>query len=303
MITIPNYRPSPVFVYNGRQFAPTYPPTSKPMMDDLVATRHDNVSSSGANKQSVFERIEQFRNLEFSQILMEEAMEFAAMYRYILQGNSFQYHPDGFNSNLIAAEQYDFAHANWSKVNSAVVADQTVDPDGTILADKFNELAGAGVHSIHRTHGTPASGENWCWSTCVKAAERTAIYLETINRANVTMRSHFNLSAESVAIQDAGHTAELLKIGNGWYRVGVKYNQGSGATTAVARIGLCDPANIANTNYTGVASNGVYLYAAVWEKGTKITLPFDTWTLDNDDFTPKFAMKGISKLTMRMRKV
>jgi hypothetical protein len=90
--------PTPKFAYQAIpgtvvDLIPTYPPNDKPGFDTLEATRHDSITSNG-EKQSIFERIDQFLMLNFKTVPSADLSAWSAFLTYALTGANFTYFPD-----------------------------------------------------------------------------------------------------------------------------------------------------------------------------------------------------------------
>jgi hypothetical protein len=71
----------------------TYPPRNVAAYNS-VATRHDNVSSSGV-RESILERIDNFLEIEMQAVLAAtDVTVWNAFMQYALQGGQFSYYPD-----------------------------------------------------------------------------------------------------------------------------------------------------------------------------------------------------------------
>jgi hypothetical protein len=62
---------------------------------DYVATRHDNVATSGV-RESITERVDQFLEFEMEFVAAgSDVVAWAAFISYALKGGQFSYYPDG----------------------------------------------------------------------------------------------------------------------------------------------------------------------------------------------------------------
>jgi hypothetical protein len=87
----------PVSGSNTLQF--TYPPRSVPAYS-MVATRHDNVASSGV-RESILERIDNFLDLDMQAVLSgSDVAAWDTFMQYALTGASFSYYPDASQSGF-----------------------------------------------------------------------------------------------------------------------------------------------------------------------------------------------------------
>ncbi len=75
----------------------TYPPRNVAAYNS-VATRHDNISSSGV-RESILERIDNFLEIDMQTVLLGSDIEdWNAFMQYALAGNQFSYYPDASQS-------------------------------------------------------------------------------------------------------------------------------------------------------------------------------------------------------------
>lgn len=71
----------------------TYPPRNVAAYNS-VATRHDNIASSGV-RESILERIDNFLEFEMQTVLIgSDVAAWNAFMQYALQGGQFSYYPD-----------------------------------------------------------------------------------------------------------------------------------------------------------------------------------------------------------------
>lgn len=71
----------------------TYPPRNVAAYNS-VATRHDNIASSGA-RESILERVDSFLEIEMQTVLLgTDVTHWNAFMQYALQGGQFAYYPD-----------------------------------------------------------------------------------------------------------------------------------------------------------------------------------------------------------------
>ncbi len=77
----------------------TYPPTQVAAYNS-VATRHDNISSSGV-RESILERIDSFLEITMAAVLSgADVQSWNAFMQYALAGNQFSYYPDASQSSF-----------------------------------------------------------------------------------------------------------------------------------------------------------------------------------------------------------
>jgi hypothetical protein len=176
------------------------------------------------------------------------------------------YTQDGNGENLILQSQT-FENAYWNKFNAAVVADNTVAPDGTTTADKLNETAVNGYHSIFsQTISTPSGSTVYSCSYYLKAAERSfalvGFYYEsapTYDGFSIVV----DLSNGSFTTQVTGTSTissfSVTSVGNGWYRC---FISGSTGQTGIHRSNVHVMASSTFAPYLGVVGSGIYIWGS-----------------------------------------
>jgi hypothetical protein len=103
----------PVGGSNTLQFR--YPPRSVPAYFS-VATRHDNVASSGV-RESILERVDNFLELDMQFVLSgADIQAWNSFMQYALTGSSFSYYPDSSQS---AFTNYWLEDTSWNAAYKA----------------------------------------------------------------------------------------------------------------------------------------------------------------------------------------
>lgn len=92
-------------------FTPTWPPTNKTPYSPLSAVRHDSVTSSGL-KQSVVERIDEFKVLEFQNVPESDMAAWRSFFSFALTGGQFTYYPDGTDAATFL--EYVLEDSDWT---------------------------------------------------------------------------------------------------------------------------------------------------------------------------------------------
>lgn len=105
--------PIPKFVYNPGMgdvtFIPTYPPVKKQPVNELDATRHDSITSSGI-QQSVTERIDDIQSYDFETVPQADLASWYSFMSYALGGGLFYVYPD---STLTTNNGFYLKDMNW----------------------------------------------------------------------------------------------------------------------------------------------------------------------------------------------
>ena len=102
------------------------------------------------------------------------------------------------------------------------------------------------------------------WSIYFKANTRTWAYLSNFD--NTLRTAWFNLATGTVGTVQAGVTAIMSSIGNGWYRCSITTTLPANISTTYPYIGLSNADAV--TTYTGDGSSSIYVWRAQLEFGT-----------------------------------
>lgn len=176
-------------------------------------------------------------------------------------------------TNLFSrSEEHD--NAAWTAAlanfGAAVVA-----PDGATTAEKFQETATSGVHSLTRAAAvTIVANTLYTWSVWVKVGDRTKVQLKFGNVGFTNSVSYDfdasagTASAATVTGTTTQNTIRITPYGSGWYRVGVTAIIDAVSTTCNVLYSLM---NAAATNYAGTAGLGLYLWGSQLEAGSIAT--------------------------------
>ncbi len=154
----------------------------------------------------------------------------------------------------------EFDNAAWSKSGSTVSANATIAPDGTATADKIVEDSTAGSAHDVRRGTTGGAGQKQAYSVFAKPAGRNWIYLRLIGGGGIDASTYFNVSTGAVGSVGTNHTAQIISLGDGWYRCQVIVN----ADVNDFRIGLTTAD--ATATYNGDGASGVFMWRAQHEK-------------------------------------
>jgi hypothetical protein len=163
----------------------------------------------------------------------------------------------------------------WALTAVTVTSDVIAAPDGTLTADKLVE--DATTTSPHRQNQTVTviQGEVYCYSVCLKAAERTWIFLQTSVAAVAT--AFFDLSNGVVGTTGGANfvSAAITSLGNGWYRCQLVLTAAT-STSMPCFVQLASSSSI--NSYDGVVGNGLYVWGAQLNRGTVPTTYLATTT-------------------------
>ena len=173
----------------------------------------------------------------------------------------------------------DFYEATWAKSLSAVTANATTAPDGTLTADKFAESSTAsGLHYCSQTFN--ASNVRLVFSIYLKAAERSQCFIKISNNVNSLASAYFDLSAGTIITTASGGTdvtspiAAIESAGNGWYRCSIAVTKASYNQQARPYVHIRSTSD----SYAGTAGSGIYVWGAQMEIGGSMTAYYPTTT-------------------------
>lgn len=165
-------------------------------------------------------------------------------------------------------------NASWTKTNTTVTANATNGPDGTATADSLLETTANSTHSISQSF-TPSASTQYTFSYMFKPNGRTLVRwgvnsgATSIWAGGALPVADFDLGAVSVSNVAAGATAKITAMPNGFYLCSITAtSSGSPAAASLAAL-LMSAAN--TTSYTGVATNGMYVWGAQFETGGATT--------------------------------
>jgi hypothetical protein len=160
-------------------------------------------------------------------------------------------------TNLVTYSE-DFSNAYWSKLNSSIVSNSVISPDGTLNADKLiPDTVNTQNHYIRNTISITNSTD-YSFSFFAKKGEYNFVntYISALGGSYA-----WDLDNGFVVLGDAF----IENYGNGWYRCGV--NATSSSTSLSYRIYVSKYSD-RDTIFQGDGTSGVYIYGAQLEQGS-----------------------------------
>ena len=158
-------------------------------------------------------------------------------------------------TNLLTYSE-DFTDGSWVKSNTTITSNTITAPDGTLTGDKLVETSGAGVRQLYKTPSLSAVSHSF--SAYFKASERYWFKLNLTGSG-----AYFDLSTGVIGTIDAGVTAAMTAVGNGWYRCSIVRTVSAGTNYTEIQLALTNGGG----SYTGDGYSGIYIWGAQLEAG------------------------------------
>ena len=186
----------------------------------------------------------------------------------------------------------------WGTPTAAtVVTDATTSPTGTSNADKLQENTANSNHFLSSTNQSLnyVLGITYTRSCYIKQDGRkyVSIFFPSTNFPSTGRTAIFDVNAGTVYLAEAGVTAIITSVGNGWFRCSIAVTctvAGSGHTGGSA---LYD--NSGNSVYLGDGTSGAFLWGAQVELGSTANTYIPTTTTAIYG-TPTLSFSGVSSI-------
>jgi len=158
----------------------------------------------------------------------------------------------------------------WFKSNATVTANVTAAPNGTTTADAIIENTATATHGVNGSVSVTA-GVSYALSVYAKQNGRSLL---RIGSATTGKYAVFDLNAGVVQYVDAGVSASITSVGNGWYRcTATQPETATGSTNFIFRTQSNTSEWPGTGQYTGDGVSGVFLWGAQVEAVTYQTTP------------------------------
>lgn len=177
--------------------------------------------------------------------------------------------------NLLTWSQ-DFDNAAWTKSATTVTANGVIAPDGTLTADKLVENTATSSHFTAQS--VSAQTAVYALSTYAKAAERSFVSLGFDG-----LNAWFNLSNGTTGTVEAGLTASITDVGNGWYRCAILRTVAAAGSKTYAIYATTGNGTV---SYTGDGTSGIYAWGAQLEQRASATAYTPTTTQPVTNYIP-----------------
>tara|TARA_R110000851_G_scaffold333307_1_gene511970 strand:+ start:284 stop:2182 length:1899 start_codon:yes stop_codon:yes gene_type:complete len=170
----------------------------------------------------------------------------------------------------ICLQSEDWTSGSWGTLARFTrTADQTTAPDGNTTADKLLETTDDNTRLIRQTIDNLvfSATSDYTWSIYVKGGlGRDWLALGTTTLASdSSQNTHFDITNGTIGTTAAAHTPFIQDVGNGWFRIGVTFDSGTGTTDL--RFNFWGAISDNDRSYIGVATKGYYVWGAQLEAG------------------------------------
>ena len=166
-------------------------------------------------------------------------------------------------TNLLLRSEEFGANPPWIPFQTTVVSNVIEAPNGTLTADKIEEISAAGECYIYQQR--ESINETMVLSVFCKQAERSVVLLGFSNFVDEATIAFFTLTDGSVTLAGGGSdytnsSASTVALDDGWYRCIFKATKNNVNSTNNPYIQVIGPVA------SGVLGNGVYVWGAQLEQ-------------------------------------
>ncbi|CAB4150131.1 hypothetical protein UFOVP562_18 [uncultured Caudovirales phage] len=198
-------------------------------------------------------------NLDFTSGVLDPRVTFSRTTNATLIGSNgqLQYAPHNL---LTYSEQLD--DAAWTKVVVTASANVITAPDGTLTAEKLEEVAATNFHMVRQTI-TVANNTQYTMSAYFNLGERKFVELAPFIGGIGGVSAYFNLETGEIT-NVAGtnwkvDSTLLTFVGSGWCRCSITFTTGTGGSAFVDyRLAPSSGTN----SYAGTLGSGAYMWGA-----------------------------------------
>lgn len=179
-------------------------------------------------------------------------------------------------------------------INSA----SQVAPDGTNTADHIVETAATSAHSLYRSTVVQSLSSPVVFSVYAKYAGRVVQLCFGSGDVSGNPRANFDVQNGVLGTVDAGITASITPVGNGWYRCSAVVTPAT-LTGFDSVICLVDTTTSARSaSYAGAGVSGAYIWGAQLEQRSSVTAYTPTITQTITNYIPQLmtAASGVPRL-------
>ena len=191
---------------------------------------------------------------------------------------SFNGTANALGVNLLTFPQ-DFDNAAWEKLNTSIVANTEIAPDGTLTAERVTETIDNGTHRVFQQINFVANEtytasffikkgtRQWVWCALRTNAAPAAQTIQWFDLDNTAVGSSVQLGTQTTKV-----SASITDVGNGWKRCVLTIAFGGTVTTGAnsgVYIGLANADG--TTSYAGTVNDYNFIWGAQLEVGSTAT--------------------------------
>jgi len=172
------------------------------------------------------------------------------------------------STNLVTYSE-DFSQSSWQKLNSTIVSNSTISPNGSLNSDLLQETSANSIHYL-REVSTVTSGVEYTLSFFAKKKDYDYIqYSRTVDGSSY---ANFNISNGTLGNNSGTDILnhQIEDYGNGWYRCIVNITTSSTSTGFGITL-LQNDVTSRYESYLGDGSSGTYIWGAQLEQQSYAT--------------------------------
>lgn len=191
-------------------------------------------------------------------------------------GNHLTYSGAVWAQHVVGGNQNACTQSNtfsgWT-IADATPADAAGEQVLSLQAKKLSEAATTAIHGVYKNFTLSSAGKPVTYSVYAKAGTRNRLCLR--NYDSVNYNAYFDLIAGTIGTVDAGWTAAIQNIGNGWFRCSAtKLVSSANDPTIVIAVADVDGVN----SYAGSTDKFIYVMGGQIEISRTVSSYLPTFT-------------------------
>ena len=174
-------------------------------------------------------------------------------------------------TNLVTWSE-DFNQSSWELARTEIEVSSTISPSGEVDASKLIETESNNSHNLIQSVSGVGQNQIITASIFTKAAERSNLVFQVVDAGGSFVGLNVDLLSGEVNSLSASLTSHKIeRLNNGWFRVIITLNTGTGSSGSVGRITVRlakgEGTSGSNVVYLGDGTSGVYIWGAQLEQG------------------------------------